>query len=172
MPTTAAVRHRTEKRGVRPNGQIACRIGHCAIPVELNGGPAALLCRNLTTHTSPDDRAVRTPSGQAPSQIPIDRPGARHHRATPARGFLPRGFSDACRPSPRPRSLAAGIQEALTTPATCARRDEWRDLAHKPGVRGGRGELLRGVESGSSRFARPVVPLLEKQPFAGGQAAG
>ena len=47
-----------------------CRIGHCAIPVELNGAPVALLCRNLTTHTSPDDRAVRTPSGQAPISNP------------------------------------------------------------------------------------------------------
>ncbi len=47
-----------------------CQITHRAIPVELNGGPAALLYRNLTTHTSPDDRAVRTPSGQAPISNP------------------------------------------------------------------------------------------------------
>jgi SAM-dependent methyltransferase len=31
--------------------------------------------------------------------------------AAPARGFLPRGFSDACRPSAPPRSSAAGVQE-------------------------------------------------------------
>jgi hypothetical protein len=32
-----------------------CRITRYAIPVRLNDGPGALLYRNLTAHTSPDD---------------------------------------------------------------------------------------------------------------------
>jgi hypothetical protein len=61
------------------------------------------------------------------SQIPIDRQAARHRRAMPARGFLPRAFSDACHPSMQHLSSAAGIQEALT----------FADLPLPPAERGG-----------------------------------
>jgi len=45
------------------------QITHCAIPVHLNDGPPALLCRNLTTRTLPD-RTALTASGQAPISNP------------------------------------------------------------------------------------------------------
>jgi hypothetical protein len=37
-----------------------CQITHCAIPLHLNDGPAALLYRNLTTGTWSDRRATLT----------------------------------------------------------------------------------------------------------------
>jgi len=46
-----------------------CRIGHCAIPIDLNDGPAALLYRNLTTPSLPDAAAL-TASSQAPISNP------------------------------------------------------------------------------------------------------
>ena len=63
-------RYRAETTGLAPMARSPCRISHCAIPIDRNGSPDALLCRNLTTHTSPDDRAVRIPSGQAPISNP------------------------------------------------------------------------------------------------------
>ena len=52
----AANRHSSSsgEERARPNGQIAVSIGHCAIPIDLNDGPAALLYRNLTTPSLPD----------------------------------------------------------------------------------------------------------------------
>ena len=76
--------------------------------------------RSSTAISRPEPCPTSAPPSRHPvrrqSQIPIDKRRARQRRATPARGFLHRGFSDACRPSARPRSSAAGIQEALTDP--------------------------------------------------------
>src|SRR5712691_4156629 len=71
-----------------------------------------LLQRKLTPRASSDDRALLTTSPDAPFSNPHSP--ARHRHPMPARGFLPRGFSDACRPSLWLRPSAAGIQEALT----------------------------------------------------------
>ena len=78
-----------------------CRIGHCAIPVDLNDGPAALRYRNLTTRILPDERAARTPSGQAPISNP--------HKIGRGRG------TDV------PRRPAVSSIEASRTPAARAR---------------------------------------------------
>jgi hypothetical protein len=114
----AAHRRRSPSSGEerpRPMARSPGQITHRAIPVDRNDGPAALRYCNLTARTSPDERAALTPSRQAPISNPHRLgPGARHRRAMLARGFLPRDFSDACRPSTPPRSSAAGIQEALT----------------------------------------------------------
>jgi hypothetical protein len=58
-----------------------------------------------------DDRAVLLTSPDA--QFSNPHSPARHRHPTPARGFLPRGFSDACRPSLWLRPSAAGIPRSL-----------------------------------------------------------
>ena len=114
MPSTAAVRQRAEKRGLAPMARSPVGSGTAPSP----SSSTAVQPRSSAAISPPTPRPTTVPCAPHPvrrrSQIPIDRPRARHQRATPARGFLPRGFSDACRPSARPRSLAAGIQEALT----------------------------------------------------------
>ena len=115
MPPTAA-RHRAEKRGRARWPDHRGRSGTAPSP-----STATMVQPRSTASIS---RSAFCPQGAPPSrrplrrrsQIPISRPRARHQRATPARGFLHRGFSDACRPSARHRSSAAGVQEALTIP--------------------------------------------------------
>src|SRR3984893_13552201 len=91
-----------------------------------------LLHRKLTPRASSDDHAVLT-SPDAPFSNPHSP--ARHRHPMPARGFLPRGFSDACRPSVWLRPSAAGIQEALTTAAVRERPCKRRLLAPTGGGR-------------------------------------
>jgi hypothetical protein len=116
-PLNAAHRRRSPLNGVegaRPIARLPCQIAHCAISVQTNDGPAALpYCTSRPALCPTIAPPSRHPANRR-SQIPIDRQAARHRSATPARGFLPRGFSDACRPSMRQLSSAAGIQEALT----------------------------------------------------------
>ena len=52
-----------------------------------------------------------------------------------------------------------------SSPAACPRRDERPESARKPGVQGGKGELLGGVENCRSRFARPVMPGPQNRSF-------
>jgi hypothetical protein len=114
MPPTAAVRHRAEKSGLVqwPDRRVRSHTAPSPSTVTM------VQPRSAIAISRPAPRPTNAPPSRHPlrhrSQIPIDSPPARHRRATPARGFLPRGFSDACRPSTRPRSSAAGIQEALT----------------------------------------------------------
>ena len=63
-------RYRAAKRGLAPMARSPCRIGHCAIPIDLNDGPAALLYRKLTTPSLPDGAAALTASAQAPISNP------------------------------------------------------------------------------------------------------
>jgi len=43
--------------------RLPCQITHCAICVQTNHSPAALLYCNLTTHALPDGRAALTAPG-------------------------------------------------------------------------------------------------------------
>ena len=114
MPPTAIVRHQAEKNGLVqwPDRRVRSHTAPSPSTVTM------VQPRSAIAISRPAPRPTNAPPSCHPlrhrSQIPIDSPPARHRRATPARGFLPRGFSDACRPSTRPRSSAAGIQEALT----------------------------------------------------------
>jgi len=70
--------------------------------------------RSSTAFSRPGSHPPTAPSPRHPVRpisIPLDR--SMRGTAVPrqARGFLPRGFSDACRPSTPPRSSAAGIQD-------------------------------------------------------------
>jgi hypothetical protein len=117
MPPTAIVRHQAEKNGLVqwPDRRVRSHTAPSPSTVTM------VQPRSAIAISRPAPRPTNAPPSCHPlrhrSQIPIDSPPARHRRATPARGFLPRGFSDACRPSTRPRSSAAGIQEALTKDA-------------------------------------------------------
>ena len=54
--------YRAEKRGLASMARTPCRIAHCAIPIDLNDGPATLLYRKLTTPSLPDGAAALTAS--------------------------------------------------------------------------------------------------------------
>jgi hypothetical protein len=59
-----------DRERARPMARFPGQIAHCAICVQTNHGPAALLNCNLTPHALPDDRAALT----APGQPPISNP--------------------------------------------------------------------------------------------------
>ncbi len=54
------------EEGARPLARSPGQIGHCAIPVDRNDGPAALHCLDLTIRILSAGRAALTPSAQAP----------------------------------------------------------------------------------------------------------
>ena len=68
-PARRRHRYRVAKR-LAPMARSLCRIGQCAIPIDLNDGPAALLYRKLTTPSLPDGAAALTASAQAPISNP------------------------------------------------------------------------------------------------------
>ena len=67
-PTPPNATHRRRSplsgaEGPRPMARLPCQITHCAICVQTNHSPAALLYCNLTTHALPDGRAALTAPG-------------------------------------------------------------------------------------------------------------
>jgi hypothetical protein len=97
MPT-AADRHRAVKSGRAqwPDRRVRS-------PTAPSPSTATMVQPHSAAAISrPAPRPTSVPPSRHPvrprSQIPIDRSRPRHRCATPARGFLPRGFSDACRP--------------------------------------------------------------------------
>ena len=58
------------EEGARPLAKSPGQIGHRAIPVDRNDGPAALHCLYLTIRILSAGRAALTPSDQAPISNP------------------------------------------------------------------------------------------------------